>query len=93
VKAADLPLSPAVRRALAAEPARIVDVVASGDDYEILAAIPPAACADFELAARSAGVTVARIGTVTSSREVHVLDAAGVPLSPARVGWDHFQPR
>jgi len=93
VRAVDLPLSPAVQRALAAEPARFEDVVAAGDDYEILTAIPPAACSDFELAARSADVAVTRIGTVTSAREVQVLDAAGVPLSPARSGWDHFQPR
>ena len=93
VMAADLPVSPAVRRALAAEPARIRDVVAAGDDYEILAAIPASACADFESAAQRAGVAVTRIGEVTSAREVHVLDAQGVPLAPGRSGWDHFQPR
>jgi thiamine-monophosphate kinase len=93
VSAADLPLSPAVRRALAAEPARIRDVVAAGDDYEILAAVLPAVCADFEMAARQAGVAVTRVGEITSAREVRVLDAQGVPLAPARSGWDHFEPR
>ncbi|MFN3743205.1 MAG: thiamine-phosphate kinase [Hyphomicrobiaceae bacterium] len=93
VLVADLPLSPAVRRALDMEPARIRDVVAAGDDYEILAAVPPAACADFELAARRAGVAVTRIGAITSAREVCVLDAQGVPLAPGRSGWDHFEPR
>jgi thiamine-monophosphate kinase len=93
VKAVDLPVSPAVRRALAAEPARIMDVVAAGDDYEILAAIPPAACEDFEAAAQRAGVAVARIGEITSSNEVRVIDAQGLPLTPGRSGWDHFQPR
>ena len=91
VRTADLPLSPAMRRALAAEPARIRNVVAAGDDYEILAAVPPAAGADFEAAAERAGVAVIRIGRITSDREVRVLDAAGVPLAPARTGWDHFQ--
>lgn len=91
VTAADLPLSPAMRRALAADPARIRDAVAAGDDYEILAAVPSAACADFEAAAECAGVAVARIGRITSDREVRVLDAEGVTLAPQRTGWDHFQ--
>lgn len=89
----DLPLSPAMRRALAAEPARIRDAVAAGDDYEILAAVPPTACEAFEVAARSAGVAVTRIGEITSAPEVHVLDVRGVPLVPERSGWDHFQQR
>ncbi len=93
VTAADLPLSPAMRRALAAEPVRIRDVVAAGDDYEILVAVPPAACAGFETAAQSAGVAVTRIGEITSELDVRVLDAAGVPLAPGRSGWDHFQQR
>lgn len=91
VKAADLPLSSAVRRALAAEPSRIKDVVAAGDDYEVLAAVPPSACAAFEADAQRAGVLVARIGEVTSGPDVRVLDARGVPLAPARSGWDHFE--
>lgn len=90
VRAEDLPLSSAVRRALAADPARIKDVVAAGDDYEILAAVAPAACADFEAAAARAGVAVTRIGKITSDGEVRVLDAQGVPLAPRRTGWDHF---
>lgn len=93
VMAADLPLSPAMRRALAADPARMRDVVAAGDDYEILAAIPPAACKAFEAAAARAGVAVTRIGKVTSDGEERVLDDQGVPLAPGRTGWDHFQPR
>lgn len=93
VMAADLPVSSAVRRALATEPARIGDVVAAGDDYEILAAVPPAACAGFEAAALGAGVAVTRIGEVTLAREVSVLDAQGAPLAQVRSGWDHFDAR
>lgn len=93
VLAVDLPLSHVMRRALAAEPARIRDVVAAGDDYEVLASVPPAACADFEAAAQRAGVAVTRIGEITSEREVFVLDAEGQPLAPERSGWDHFQSR
>jgi thiamine-monophosphate kinase len=92
-KISELPLSPAVRRSLAADAARIKDVVAAGDDYEILAAVPPVACTAFEAAASRAGIAVTRIGMITCGNEVRVLDAEGVPLSPQRTGWDHFQPR
>jgi thiamine-monophosphate kinase len=93
VTAGDLPLSPAMRRAINAEAARIKDAVAAGDDYEILAAVPPAASAGFEAAARRSGIAVTRIGKITSEREVFVLDAQGAPIEPGRSGWDHFQPR
>jgi thiamine-monophosphate kinase len=93
VMAGDLPLSPAMRRALAADATRMRDVVAAGDDYEILAAISPAACRAFEAAAAGAGVAVTRIGQITSDGEVRVLDAQGEPLALQRTGWDHFQPR
>lgn len=93
VRASNLPLSPAVARALAAEPARIRDVVAGGDDYEILAAVPADAASDFEASALAAGVAVTRIGEITSERAVCVLDAAGVPMEQGRQGWDHFEPR
>jgi len=93
VEVADLPMSPVVRRALAAEPVRIRDVVAAGDDFEILAAVPPSECAGFEATALRSGIPVTRIGEVTSAREVRVLDAAGVPLPSGRTGWDHFQQR
>lgn len=90
VATSDLPLSPAVRRALAAEPERIKSVVAAGDDYEILATVAPENCTAFEAVAAEAGVPITRIGEITSAREMHVLDGAGVPLSLERQGWDHF---
>jgi thiamine-monophosphate kinase len=93
VMAVDLPLSPGVQRAIEAEPARIGTAVAAGDDYEILATVAPTSCANFEAAARSAGVAVTRIGEITAAPEVYVLGADGVPLSPAQQGWDHFQAR
>jgi thiamine-monophosphate kinase len=93
VLAADLPLSSAMRRAINAEPDRIGAAVAAGDDYEILATVAPASCAAFEAAARAAGIAVTRIGEITATPEVRVLGVDGVPLSPARTGWDHFQTR
>ena len=93
VMGTDLPLSSAMRRAIDAEPDRISAAVAAGDDYEILATVAPASCAAFEASAKAAGIAVTRIGEITATPEVHVLGADGVPLSPMRSGWDHFQAR
>lgn len=91
IEASALPLSPALRRAIEAEPARIAAAIASGDDYEILATVEASSCVAFEAAARSAGVAVTRIGEITAPPDVHVLGADGVPISMPRSGWDHFQ--
>ena len=93
IAATDLPLSSALRRAVAAEPDRISAAIAAGDDYEILATVEMSSCAAFEAAARAGGVTVTRIGEITASPEVRVLGADGAPISPSRPGWDHFQAR
>lgn len=86
-----LPLSPAMRRAVAVQPDRISAAIAAGDDYEILATVEPAARAAFEAAAAAGGVAVTRIGEITAGQDVIVLGADGVPISLARQGWDHFQ--
>ncbi len=91
VDAARLPLSGAMRRALGADPTRIGAAIASGDDYEILATVDPAACAAFEAAAVTAEIAVTRIGEITPGPDVRVLGSDGMPISFARQGWDHFQ--
>jgi thiamine-monophosphate kinase len=93
IMAADLPLSPALWRAIRAEPDRINAAIAAGDDYEVLATVAPTSCAAFEAAAQAAGVAVTRIGEITAAPEVHVLGPDGAPLLPKRPGWDHFQAR
>lgn len=69
VALADLPLSPAAARALAAEPDLIETIVGGGDDYEILAAIRPEAEAAFVAAAAGTSVPVARIGRVVAATD------------------------
>lgn len=63
----ELPLSPAARAALAADPALIEVIVGGGDDYEILAAVAPERAEAFEVAARSGGVAVTEVGRVVAS--------------------------
>jgi thiamine-monophosphate kinase len=96
VHLADLPLSATGAAAVAADPANWQAVAASGDDYEVLAAVPPEDAARFEAMAVAAGITadppfgVTRIGTATGGNRVHLLRPDGAELDLVRTGWDHF---
>ena len=59
-----------------------------GEDYELLFAAPPAA----RISRSIAGVRITRIGTLTRTKRISLIDQAGKakPL-PAR-GWEHFAP-
>jgi thiamine-monophosphate kinase len=91
-----VPHEGAVAAAVARDPARWHDVIASGDDYEILAAVPPEKANAFEDTARAAvsalpePFAVTCIGEMTASGEVDFRDAGGRPFPLARTGWDHF---
>jgi thiamine-monophosphate kinase len=90
VRFADMPLSPAAAKALAADPALARLIVAAGDDYEVLAAVPAAKAAQFQASAAAAGVTVTRIGTTEPGAGISIEDRDGRALSLERTGWDHF---
>ncbi len=91
IDAPAVPLSPAARAALAADPAALATVLSGGDDYEILATVRPARAALFAAEAKAAGVSVTRIGTIMAgARPPVVLDGAGRAISLARAGHTHF---
>lgn len=90
-----LPRDDAAKVAVSADPARWLDVIASGDDYEILAAVPPDRAIDFENAARAVSAlpepfAVTCIGDVTAGSGIDVRRADGEPFTLSRTGWDHF---
>jgi thiamine-monophosphate kinase len=87
---AGLPLSPACAKALAAEPTLIERVVSGGDDYELLAAVPPEAASAFCTAAAATGVDVTEIGHFIAGSGLSLAGADGRPLRLARTGWDHL---
>lgn len=60
-----VPLSPAARAAIALEPGLLDVALTGGDDYEILAAIPPENAAAFEEGALRSGVPVTKIGVLS----------------------------
>ena len=91
VRLADLPLDPAVQRIVTAEPGRWAGVVAGGDDYEVLAAVPPESVEPMRAAAAKASVPLTPIGTVQAGpATVRIENLDGSPLALTRAGWDHF---
>lgn len=85
-----LPMLPIVARAIEAEPDRWQAAAASGDDYEILAAVPDTDADAFAAMAASDGVSVTHIGRCLEGDAVEFRDTNGQLVSFARSGWDHF---
>ena len=83
---ARVPFSPAALAWRAAAPEGIEIAVTGGDDYEVLAAVPPEDAAAFEAAAP---VPVQRIGTVRD-RAFEVRGFAGELLEFVRGSYSHF---
>jgi thiamine-monophosphate kinase len=98
LRAGDVPLSDAARKVLAREPERLAQLIAGGDDYEVLAAVlgPRAYCDEFRTAAASAGVPMTEVGMVgpldwpERGGGLLIEGPDGRPMSLDRTGWDHF---
>lgn len=85
-----LPLSGAGRKALSAEPQRIGEIVAGGEDYEVLASVTPGQVSDFAAMAKTAGIPVTEIGGLASGSGVTLTRPDSSVLQIARAGYDHF---
>ncbi len=84
VEAAQLPLSPAARAALNADPSLLETILTGGDDYEILFTAPPSA------RRKLARLPVTEIGRIERGRGVTVLSAAGKRIALKNGGYRHF---
>ena len=87
---ARVPLSAAAQAALSAEPKLIEIVLTGGDDYEIVATVPPGRLAAFRAAAKAAGVPVSAIGRVVAGKEIRFLRPDGKSITLARGSFSHF---
>ena len=85
-----LPLSPAARAYIAADPSGLEIAATGGDDYEVLATVPPASAAAFETAAAAAGVAVRALGEVAQGAGLSVVGLDGAPAQFARGSYSHF---
>jgi thiamine-monophosphate kinase len=92
VDANAVPLSPAGRAALRTRPRLLKDVLAGGDDYELVFTAPPGLRARIRAISRGLGVPVTRIGKMVRAhaRTVKVKGPDGRPMALARTGWRHF---
>lgn len=87
---ADLPLSAAAAGVIASDPGLCSAIVAGGDDYELLVAVPPQRAAGFKQLARAAAVAVTRIGEVNDGAGLTLAKSDGQPMQLEEPGWDHF---
>jgi len=86
-----IPLSAAAAALLAGGTVGIETIVSSGDDYEILCAIPEDGFEVFAQAAGHAGVSVTSIGTFIAGSSVpRFLDAQGREIALPRLSYSHF---
>ena len=91
IDATRVPLSSAVRRAVAADPALFERALTGGDDYEIICTVPPKKVAAFAAAAAKVDVPLVEIGVVTKgSTPPRFLDGSGNPLTFKQLSFSHF---
>jgi thiamine-monophosphate kinase len=90
VDVARVPLSEAALAALVADERATQTILTGGDDFEVVATIPPSRLKSFLAAARGAGVPVTEIGRITAGQGALFLDADGKPLRFARTSFSHF---
>ncbi len=69
---------------------RLECLLAGGDDYELLFTAAPEARAAVAQASADSGTPVTRIGRVTATPGLRLLDAAGQERPLDAVGFDHF---
>ena len=96
IRIEDVPRAAAAAAATGSDPSRWGDVLAAGDDYELLISVAPREAATFEVQALRSGraaaapFSVTRIGVMAEGSAVGLLDATGQSFPLARTGWDHF---
>ena len=65
-------------------------VMSGGDDYELVFTAPVASSEQVHAAAHACGTRVTRIGRITPSRTLSLLDAKGQAVTTAFRSFDHF---
>ena len=86
-----VPLSEAALAARAADASLIETILTGGDDYEILAAVPPGNLKTLLQQALAKGVAVTEIGKLTAGRGApRLLDVNAKPIVLSRPSFSHF---
>jgi len=91
IEAARVPLSDAARTLVKADPPLLEHALTGGDDYEILAAVPPGKVEAFRAGARAAGVSVSEIGRFEAGdAPPQFIGPDRRPLAFERPAYSHF---
>jgi thiamine-monophosphate kinase len=90
VDQAALPLSIGFQTVRAIDPTAAQTALFGGDDYEVLAAVPPDRFEPFVQEGAAAGIPVARIGVFTALTDIQLVDPSGARIEIGASGWDHF---
>jgi thiamine-monophosphate kinase len=90
IDVARVPLSAAARTAITVERGLMEAVLTGGDDYEVLATVPPGKLATMRAAAAHAGVALTEIGTVIQGRDAPQFTLHDQPLKFAQRSFSHF---
>ena len=85
-----LPLSMPARHMIQVKPAFAGHIVAGGDDYEILFAVPPERLEVLRSHAPAIPVQITEIGRLERGGGVTLLDGAGQAMHFGSSGYDHF---
>jgi thiamine-monophosphate kinase len=85
-----LPLSPAARRLVTADPGLPVRLATGGDDYELLFTAPAEASEAIGTLAADLALPITAIGTIDGGKQVRLLDAAGNEIRVDSAGYRHF---
>lgn len=85
-----VPLSNAARAMCERGAVRRENLIASGEDYEVLFTLSADKWARLEAVASKQKIPVRKFGSITPGPGVTWRDAQGRPLQLQSVGWDHF---
>ena len=87
-----IPQSAATRRATAADPKLMTQLLGGGDDYEVLLAAPPDAVRPLQAAAEAAGIDLTVVGEIAGADHLgraDFVDDDGNRLTVEKPGWTH----
>ncbi len=84
-----IPLSSAVRKLFLAGSLTFEDIVAGGDDYELLFTLPPQRATELPALSQRSGVPLTVIGSITKEKAIY-LDRDGKVIHLTHQGYQHF---
>ncbi len=91
IELASAPFSNPAKQALAHAPELLETLIAAGDDYQIVAAVPETNAAAFEAEAEAKGASLTLFGRIDGTGDkIRVLGLDGAPLKLAHKGFSHF---